>query len=392
MVYQNAPTAPGERILLLDALRGVAVFGILLANILIFSGFVFTPFSVLEQFDGAKLNHTLYTMSKILISGKFYPVFCILFGYGLFMQTEKFKLLKASIFTFYARRFSVLLLIGLLHQIIWPGDVLTVYAPVAFFVLFFRNASTKQTLLLAIVFFLLYFAIGMYPYVFTPSASARVLPEQIAHFSLNGIDPFQIKEIVQNQGIKGMYRFYAPQYQFIWSASRLLFTTPSVMALFFVGGLLFKIDFLNIGAPKLKNSFVFLLLGGLGTYLHIYVAYPFRIVDNLFLSLFYITVIARLFKSKRGVNLFKPFIPVGKMALTSYVMQSLMCIFAFFGFGLKLFGSLPLYQIYLLALAMLTFQMLFAKIWLKKYCYGPLEWVWRSLSYKSHVPLKISRP
>jgi len=390
MICEILPTPQNKRIPLIDMIRGFAVFGILLSNILIFSGFLYTPFSILNTFKGSGFNQVLYFINNGLISGKFYPIFCILFGYGFYMQVAKYK--NDSFSTYYARRLFFLFLIGLLHQIIWPGDVVTIYALVGVMFLLFQKTSAKQDLILAIFCFLLCLGVGLWPTIFPPdNLVIEGGTKQIAYFSLPGIDPFQLINKIKTNGISGMYYFYFPQYKFIWSPSRLIFTIPSVIGLFFIGGFLFKIDFFNKAALKIKNTILFFIFGAIGSYLCHYVAYPFRIIDNLFLSLFYISLITIFMNRKTGSKILSIFIPIGQMALTSYILQSILCVFIFYGFGFKLFGSLSLSFIYLIAIAILAFQVIFSMLWLKKFRFGPLEWIWRCLSYKKRLSIKIKK-
>lgn len=388
MILQKLPTVPTERIALIDVIRGFAVLGILFSNILIFSGFMFTPFKDLSLLGHAQLNGILHYMSNALVSGKFYPIFCMLFGYGFYMQVAKFNNNDKSFVGYFSRRLFFLLLIGIIHQLIWPGDVITIYALVGFLFLFVRKTNYKQDLFLAIAFFGIYLMVGFYHMIF-PTANEAI--KQTALLSLPGIDNYQLIEKIRSGGVLGMYYFYIPYYKVLWSVSRLSLTTQSVIGLFFMGGYLYKSDFFNKQALKTRNIIIFFVLGIVGSYLWFYVAYPFRIIDNLFWGLAYMSLLAVLFKTKLGKRILQNLIPVGRMALTCYVLQSVLCIFVFYGFGLGLFAQIPLFQVYLIAIAMLVIQVILCKLWLKKYQFGPLEWIWRSLSYKKIIPIKIQR-
>ncbi len=393
MTNHKSPTLPGERDGFIDSLRGVAVFGILLSNILIFSGFLFTPFIRLEQYGLPELNGFLYTLSQIFISGKFYPIFCILFGYGFYMQVQKFSRADSPFLSYFSKRLFYLLIIGLLHQLIWPGDVVTTYALIGFMFLAVRNSSQKQDLLLAIVFFLVSFFIGLIPFLFPPAtAVVQSAVQPISYFSFPGVENAELIQQVRHGGISGMYYFYKPQYTFLWSTTRLIRTTPSVIALFFLGGFLFKSGYIKNHIHKTRHLVSLLLIGAIGTILYLNVAYGFRLIDNLFLSLFYIGFLARLQRMGIGKWILNRFIPVGRMALTSYILQSVFCIMIFYGIGgIGLFARLALYQVYLIAAVILLIQIVFCNLWLNRFRFGPVEWIWRCLSYQKWITLRIGK-
>lgn len=384
-MLQKSPTAPTERIELLDAIRGIAVLGILFANIQIFSGYAFTPFTLLSSFKSAPLNETLQYLSNAFVSGKFYPIFCMLFGYGFYMQVKKYKEDDKSFIRYFSKRLFFLLLIGILHQLIWPGDVVTIYALVGFIFLLARKTTYKQDLYLAITFFIIHIIAGFYPLFISTGEAIK----PIAYLTLPGIDNLQLIETVRNNGVSGMFSFYILYYKILWSFERLISTIPSVIGLFFMGGYLFKSGFLNHHALKARNVIIFFIVGAIGSYLKFYIAYPLRIIESLFLGLFYMSIFAIIFKTNFGKKLLQIFIPIGRMALSCYILQSVFCIFIFYGFGFGLFAQIPLSQILLIAIAIQMVQAILCKLWLKKYRFGPVEWFWRCLSYGKRISIKI---
>lgn len=388
MIVPIKPTAASERIAYIDMLRGFAVFGILLSNILIFSGFLSTPFTDLGAYTSAGINHVLFYLSNAFVLGKFYTIFCMLFGYGFYMQAAKYNKSDKSFVTYYARRLLILLFIGLLHQFIWPGDILTRYALVGFLFLFVIKTTYKQDLYLALTFFSIFLVLGFYPQLFpAPELAPKTKP--LSYMSFPGVDPLELIQRLRTEGLSGMYYFYIPFYKSYWSLSRLAVNTNILIGLFFLGGYLYKTDFLNKGIFKTRNLIIYFVIGLIGLYLRYYVAYPFRIFDSLFLALFYMGILRLIYKKKAGRKFLHFFVPLGRMALTCYILQTILCIYTFYGLGFGLFAQLPLYQVYFVALAMLVIQVVFCKLWLSIYHFGPIEWVWRSLSYGKRIPLKI---
>ena len=385
-MQQIQPTTTSERIVLLDVIRGFAVFGILLSNILIFSGFLSTPFSQLSEYSSASLNHILFYLSNAFVAGKFYPIFCILFGFGFYMQVDKYNKSDKSFVTYYSLRLIILLVIGFMHQIIWPGDIVTRYALIGFLFLLFRNTTYKQDLYLAITFFALFLLFGFY-FTYFPAAVDGA-SKHTAYMTFPGIDNLELIQKLRTEGLSGIYFFYVPFYKFYWAFERLVVNTNNLIGLFFLGGYLYKSDFFNKQALKARNLILFFVIGAIGLYLRYYVAYPLRIFDTVFLALFYMSALAMIYKKAWGRKLLQFLVPVGKMALTCYILQTILCITVFYGIGMGLFAQLPLYQIYYIAFAMLAFQAIFCKLWLNYFQFGPVEWLWRTLSYKKNFSLK----
>jgi len=312
----------------------------------------------------------------------------MLFGYGFYMQVAKYNKSNKSFVAYYSQRLLILLLIGILHQVIWPGDIITRYALVGFLFLFVSNTTHRQDLYLAISFFIIFLAVGFYPILF-PAATAGESVKSMSYMSFPGIDTVELIEKLRTDGIAGMYYFYAPFYKSYWAAERLLVNTNLLIGLFFLGGYLFKTDFLNKQALKKRNLLIFFVIGVIGLYLRYYVAYPLRIVDSLLLGLFYMCLLSLIYKKALGRKILQFLIPVGRMALTCYILQTVLCIYAFYGVGFGLFAQIPLYQVYFIAIAMLVLQTVFCKLWLNTYQFGPVEWLWRCLSYGKFIPIKI---
>jgi len=253
-MLQIIPTGAIQRIALLDVLRGFAVFGILLSNILIFSGFLSTPFSQLGEYSSSGLNHILFYLSNAFVAGKFYPIFCMLFGFGFYMQVAKYNKSDKSFISYYSFRLFILLLIGLLHQIIWPGDIVIRYALVGFLFLLVRNTTHKQDLYLTLIFFALFLISGFY-YTFYPTV-VEGATKHTAYMTFPGIDNLELIEKLRTEGFSGIYFFYAPFYKSYWAVERLIVSTNNLIGLFFLGGYLFKTDFLNKQALKKGNLII----------------------------------------------------------------------------------------------------------------------------------------
>ncbi len=376
------PTLPVNRIEILDVLRGLSLIGVLIANIAIFSGYLFVPVTDLGEMSMSGLNNILMTFSFYVVSGKFYPIFCMLFGIGMYLQFQKHK--EKGSGKFFVKRLITLMLIAAVHQTIWPGDVVFFYAMFGFLLILFRKSSPKTFLILSIIAFIAHF--GGY-YIFSLLTKYTPDTEYIAIFQYPGVDPYQLLENVQNGGLKGTFFLIKAQHDFVWNIPRNIRLAPSYVLLFALGSYILGSGFLLTKAHKPKYMLIFFPLAIIGTFLMRF-SYSFRIIDNLFAGLGIICLISFLLtkeRIKKGLLKLKPF---GRMALTNYIMQSVLCIIIFYGIGLGYFGKLPLYIIYLIGISIIFFQIKFSQLWLSKYNYGPVELVWRRLSYGKAVQFK----
>jgi len=377
------PTKAKNRIELLDVLRGVAISGVLIVNLLYFSGYIYTPFVDLANMSLPKVNYTLIMIVFNVFMGKFYPVLGILFGAGIFMQFKKSD--RPGFLVFFVKRMLLLLLIGALHQLIWPGDVILIYALYSFLLIPFRNQKANIYLLFAAILFILNFA-AIYIIDILGPTSPQV--EQTAWLHLPDISPNELLDKVSNGGISGFIFLVKNHFEVLWTFERYASLSFRILLIFLTGGYLYGSGFLTEKAHKLKYFFIFLSIGLLGTFLCHYVSWSFKIIDNLFLALAYISLIAYFMKKPSGKKALMTLSPLGRMTLTNYIMQSIVNIILFYGIGFGLYGKLPLYQVLLIGILFLIIQIKFSSFWLKKYNFGPVEWFWRRLSYGSTLKNK----
>jgi len=370
------PVEVKNRIELLDVLRGFAIAGVLLINILYFSGYIYTPFEDMAKMSFPQLNNTLIAIIFPALMGKFYPILGILFGAGIFMQFK--KRLNPGFLKFFMKRMSLLLLIGALHEMIWPGDVVMVYALFAFLMIPLRNFKPRQYLLFAVIMLILNFVALYLTDIFMP---AKPILERTAHLQLSDFSPEEFLVMIQNDGFSGFIILIKTHLGVVWTIERYASLSFRILLIFATGAFLFGSGFLTEKSHKLKYFIIFLVIGLLGSYLMYYVSWYFKIIDNLFLALAYISLICILMKTKLGYKMLKGLAPLGRMALTNYIFQSILGIIIFYGIGFGFFGKLPLYQIQMIGIVMLISQIQFSKFWLKKHNFGPLEWLWRRLTY-----------
>lgn len=385
-----------KRYVILDALRGFAILGIILAN--------FPEFSLWTFSDPATWTRTdivTRTVQTFLVDGKFYTLFSLLFGMGFSIQLAN---AEGKLKTFY-RRMAVLLLIGLLHLcFLWSGDILMLYAACGMLLPLFRKLSTRSILLAAGVFLLLPI---LSEALFGTRLADPIEAEQWRICGLYGIteanfgtwlsDARSYREVLQflHQGaVERMWEFVISRRYF------------KVMGLFLVGyavgreriyadieahqGLLKKIlgCGLAIGLP----------LGALYTWSSMQGMPWGRVVhDVTYLSVYlmgfgYAAAFCLLFNRTPKARGWKLLAYPGRMACTNYLGQSVLGILLFYGIGLGFGNRVGLLGTEAIALGVYAFQTAFSTLWLRYFRFGPVEWVWRMLTYGKVLPLAAGRP
>lgn len=404
------PISTAERIELLDVLRGIAICGILFGNIPIFMGYYYMN-SVQKAalpFDFA--NHVTIFLTHIFIEGKFYSLFSLLFGIGFSIQLMRAGSKEINFLPFYTRRLFFLLLIGLVHLIfLWTGDILSVYAITGFVLLLFRNTSSKTLLALAIL--LLILPVFQYAIIlFTESKLHPGTPFDLGARYISNVLP--LKSESRLEALEGDYISWLSKnitgafYRF----SNLFYTGRpfKVLAMFLIGFYIGKQKILN-NLSQHNSTLRKIMITGLlvGIPFNIALAwlmekgedYPPSML-GLYQSIIYLISVvpmALAIASFVAIAWQKPswqqrlslFSPIGKMGLSNYLLQTILCLFIYNGFGLGLAGKAGPFVSLGIVFLILFFQLQFSKWWLSKFQFGPVEWLWRSLTYGKVQKLKI---
>lgn len=426
-----SPVAAKSRIQSIDVLRGFALLGILLMNILVFA-FPFAAYTD-PRIDGATegINLAVFASMDVLVEGSMRAIFSMLFGAGMLIFLAKRDTDTDTLRGLFYRRTLLLILFGLVNAyiFIWPGDILYTYGMAGLLLYFFRDFSALQLTKYSLAIFLLLGLIHISLHMDARSlrndvrvvealpAGAALSAEQ--EQTLEDWDAFLEEQFVSEELIQQEYETrksgyidnviaYAP-INFLLQTVVLLFSTLwDVLAMMLLGMAFFKWGLLD--ASRDSRDYWLLAIAGIGlgvplnfletaTYIssgfEIYWAGGFRPsydVSRLSLAVGYIGIIMLICKHGLIPWLRSALAAVGQLALTNYLAQSIICNFIFMGFGLGLFGELQRYQAYLVVLAVWIFQIIFSLIWLRFYRFGPAEWLWRSLTYKQSQPLRLSAP
>ena len=408
-----APVQTKEREIFMDVLRGFAVLGIFIANL----GSGFTWYRESDHLTGPLLlpgwDHKMQYLHQMFIEGKFYSIFSLLFGWGIALQVKRGVDKGINAIPIIKRRLVFMLLFGAIHLLIWPGDIVFFYALLGFLLLPFRKFSNKILLiigcLLILLPILLYAAKMQWQWLNAPAGILFQTGETVDHL-LNGSKSeaeFKKLLIVGNwwNVFKGNVAGFFFRYGYLFFVSRI----PKVLGMFLIGYVLGRSNFYKNIQQHKELIFGIIALGLLvglpaNYYLAHYMsgsesdyfslkingfyqtlAYAFGVVP---LALTYVAVFMLSFKTAAGKKILSVFAPVGKMAFSNYLLQSLIGNFVFLGAGLGYLGQVgPVYYT-LFGILVFIIQIILSTSWLKYFNYGPLEWLWRSATYKKWQPMK----
>lgn len=426
-----APVTTKSRIQSIDVLRGFALLGILLMNILVFA-FPFAAYSD-PRIDGATegLNLAVFASMDVLVEGSMRAIFSMLFGAGMLIFLAKRDTDSGVLRGLFYRRTVLLIMFGLVNAyiFIWPGDILYTYGMAGLLLYFFREFSALRLAQYSIAIFLLLGVIHTALHMNTRAMRASVeaveslpagtvlseeqeqtLSEWNSFLEQQFVSPELVAQEYESKksGYVDNFMAYAPVNLMLQTLVLITNTLWDVLAMMLLGMAFFKWGLLD-ASRQARDYWLLVVFGlGLGLPLNIfetsayissgyqmYWAGAFRPtydLSRLLLAVGYIGVIMLVCKYAVLPGLRKALAAVGQLALTNYLAQSVICNLIFMGFGLGMFGELERYQAYLVVVGVWIFQIIFSLIWLRSYRFGPAEWLWRSLTYKKSQPLRLKQP
>jgi uncharacterized protein len=385
------PVEKAERIQILDILRGFAVFGILAVNIGGFASPAFYPGYIPPE-NLPWYDQLAETLMLFFAEGKFYTIFSFLFGLGFSVQLARAEAKGRDVRSFYPRRLWVLLGLGLLHTLFfWIGDILRHYALLGFALLAFRNRSNRTLVTWAGIFFALGFVILALIGGPTGGGDVEGMPMDVVAMARQAYTSDSFFTVV-------IFQVFAGVISFLIIA---LTQGASVMALFLLCLLVGRIKFfeqLPDHREMLKRiALVGLLIGLAFNTLLVFAENPWWtslgfIIGAPALAATYISGLCLLSLQGRGAKLLVPIGQVGRMALSNYVLQSVVCSLIFNGYGLGLFEKVGAAGLWGITFAIYLAQIPLSVWWLSRFQFGPLEWVWRSLTYGKKQPFVHRSP
>ena len=426
----TAPTPAAERIFALDTIRGFAVLGILLMNIL-GMGLPDPAYEMPSKLAGGDTGWNLYAWigEVMFFEGTMRGLFTLLFGAGVILYTERLERagLGVRVADYYYRRNLWLWIFGIVnaHLLLWRGDILFFYGLTALFLFVFRNLPVRKLLLWATLILAIQTWNNCGQYFGFREMQAE--GERVAQLEAQGqpLDEEQqntLKDYRESQEGRpaeeineevGKVRASYASARALISPDAYRFETrffPSLglwecLYMMLIGMALYRSGAFTLGWST--RAYVTMLIAGYGIGLtvnglelrNVFVNHfsaeslllPWTLTYDLGripMTLGHVAAVMLLLRSGALRTVLGWFAATGQMALTNYLMQSVFALFLFTGAGLALFGQLQRYQLYFIVLAIWIVELAWSPLWLKYFHYGPMEWLWRSLTRWERQPFR----
>src|SRR5450432_564503 len=390
-----APVNPGERIDAIDILRGIALFGVLAINVVNeFRVSFFEEFLPVPSTTGT-LDRAVQTFLTMAVELKAMALFSLLFGIGMAIQFERLapdprrgRLL--------ARRLAILLVVGVAHLfLIWNGDILTEYSLAGFVVLPFLWGPRWLLAAGASLFLALYLVMPLLPPV-VPWPTTAWIKDHVA----------EARQVYGNGGFLEILSFRVGETVSILPLHVFIF--PRTIALFLLGMFVWRMDVIRRPATHGLLLVIVATVGvvagaaltvaseaptwlGLGLSLPRRVGFSLDRLATFLLAIGYGAAIIGFVSTRPGMKMLAWAAPLGRMAFTNYLAQSVIFGWIFYGYGLGLFGRIGVVSALAIGVCVYIAQVMISAQWLRYYRFGPIEWLWRSLMYGTAQPLRIRR-
>lgn len=381
---------PNKRIQLVDALRGFALLGIVLIHFI-------EHFELFKQPEyhflfSVETNRMFFETIFFLVSGKAYSIFAIMFGFSFFIQLNR-RAEKGTDFRLtFAWRLVLLLLMGLLHSLIYRGDILHIYAFLGLFLILFYKVNTKILLLFAFLFAVQIPIIYHLVQTFL-NPEYTYVKDWGGNYNSNCTEAYAYGSLLDVIKVN------------VWEARYIVWTWTyysgrfvQLFALFLIGLLLGRIGFFEnpIKFKKaIKRGLFISVLAGIVLYFIISgigssdFSGTQKMLFNDLIGSYYnlactsvILAAFTLFCLNVTKSFFIKMLAIyGRMSLSNYVFQAIVGVVLFYGFGFGLFKYLGSVWSLIAGIGFFVFQVAISSYWLKRYYYGPLEWLWRALTF-----------
>ncbi|MFD1414151.1 DUF418 domain-containing protein [Oceanobacillus jeddahense] len=382
------PYQRNKRLEWIDAARGFAILGIFMVNIGAFSAPYFL-YGGTENAWNTKIDQFSLIFIDIFFQASFYTLFSILFGFGIQIQKNSLDKKGISPYGFFGRRLGALVVFGIIHAFaIWSGDILLTYGTMGLLLLLFLYSGEKVLIGWAvgllgastIILTGLQYAVRDFIDIsYTAEINQAFQSYRSNDFSIILAQNFQDWQL--SNGIFNFFLFpfiFLPLFLFgMYLARKRWFHEPldhkgilkKVWVISLIVFILFKIGPYTFGNP-LWFSLVQDNIGGTAS------------------AVFYLTSITLLWQKNMVRKVLSVLKPIGKMALSNYLLQSIISFWLFYGVGFGLYGEVRPVQQIALVIVIFCLQIIGSIIWLRYFQFGPVEWLWRSITYKKIQPMK----
>lgn len=401
MTSPSAPIHGAERIEVLDVLRGAAIFGILVANMLVAGGYIWLDPAARAALPSAAADGPVLLLIHALVEGKFYSIFSLLFGIGFAVQLGRADARGIPFPPFFRRRLAGLAMIGLAHAVLlWSGDILLLYALLGLLLVPFHRASDRTLLrgaalclALPVLVYLGMLATGFGSFMAEPAADGSdFMAPILAGFREDSWTAAFRSNLVMVAGR--------------WVDLFLTVRFPKVFGMFLLGLFLGRrglgVDPIRDGALLRRTVRLGLAFGLPANAVVAWLAdqpvylpasWPGLLQTTAAaigvpaLALAYSAAIVLAFGTPAGRRLLRPVGVAGRMALSNYLLHSVVMTVIFYGWGLGWFGRLGPAVTTPLAMLICALQVPLSRAWLARFRFGPAEWLWRQFTYRRRIPL-----
>ncbi|MDE6637315.1 MAG: DUF418 domain-containing protein [Muribaculaceae bacterium] len=404
-----SPIEASKRHIILDALRGFALLGICMANFPEFSLYSFLPVEASSAMPTSGWDYFTKYFLSIFVDGKFYTIFSLLFGIGFSIIISNVTKRGGNAYVIFYRRMLVLLIIGFLHLMyIWSGDILMLYALMGMVLPLFIKVSDKALLwtagvllFLPVILDFLLEGIGIYPsapivdWQWRECAKVGITEENFAYWLRDADTYGKVFDFLIQGAIVRIQEFVDGHRWF------------KVLGLFMIG-LYIGRNRLYADLEKRKDKLRKVAIWGLSFGIPLSCLYAWDSMSGhpfgngthsliYFLSVYltafgYIGAIGLLYLRNKDAACWKILAYPGRMALTNYIGQSLIGMLIYYGTGFGFGADTGLIYVELNVFCVFIFQICFSALWLRFFRFGPLEWIWRCLTYLRLFPLLKNYP
>jgi uncharacterized protein len=400
-----APIAVKERISTLDALRGFALLGILIMNMPAFNMPIYH--TVASDQWTMWWDRAARVITDVLFAGKFNGMFSMLLAVGFTIQLQRLsERAPEKAVTIYLRRLAWLFIFGLVHSCIWAGDVLHMYAILGLLLLAFRNLSDRAVIGL-IIFTLIYPAIEgvILLRITTPADTQRAVSfmKDLVAGDFAAVESGSFWVAVQQSLRTWSATYISPMSWYVVPRVYITLLTTALLGLllgrrrFFQNAasylpLVSRVQWWTLGAGIAMGAVYAFWSATVEqrqepTVWRLFAVLCFRL-SRLALMAFYVCIIIRAMHSDQWHSRLQSFVSMGRMPLTNYLMQTLICMVIFAGWGLGYYGRVgPALGVVISLAIFFVIQVPFSRLWLSRFQMGPMEYLWRVLTYRRLPPI-----
>ncbi len=422
-VAEARPVDGGERLEVLDVLRGFALGGVFVSNVYVWmSGRVLMPRPAVQaQTASSWVDQAANELFQFFVNGRFMPIFSFLFGLGFCVQLTRAEKRGTSVVPVYTRRLMVMYLLGLVHLFgAWYGDVLNMYAMAGLLLLLLRERKDRTLLVWAGVLMFGPMLVGQglqrYGTLLLHGSEAHAAAREAANAAAKGMAETRagIFAGLSSGGYLEWLRANTEAYFLLFFSPMMLTHIGTTVGRFTLGlwagrkGLFHDVEKHRATLKRLWGWGLGVGLVGSGVAVAVgvlmrkkvldfqspwtLVVTPVRELGAVGLATFYVTSLALLFQRQKWKRVLRVLAPAGRMAVTNYMSQSVLGMVVYSGVGFGLMGKTGPAVTIALTMGLFCVQIAWSHWWLARYRFGPVEWVWRSLTYGKAQPMKKSAP